>query len=93
MSPASDNSDDVSLRDADDVKERNVGRTAVEAAAALDTVLYSILLKFIHHCVACILLKKERLETHRAGLCTLSATDTSRLDTTYCLLCSQIKKR
>ena len=76
LAPASYNSDDVALGKTDDVEKRNVCRAAVEAASALDTILYRILLELVHHVVACILLEKERLKTHRAGLCALSATDT-----------------
>ena len=92
-SSASNNSDDVALCDTDDVQKRNVGWTAVKAASALDTILDRVLFKLIHHIVAGIFLEKEWLETHRAGLRTLSATDTCRLHATHCLLCSQVKER
>jgi hypothetical protein len=86
------NPDYITLGNTDNVKKRNVRRAAVEAASALDTILYRILLKFIHHIIAGILLKKERLKTHRTSLSTFTATDTCRLHSTHCLLSSQIKK-
>ena len=92
LAPASYNSDDVALGKTDDVEKRNVCRAAVEAASALDTILYRILLKFVHHIVASIIVEQERLKTHRAGLGTFSATDTSRLDATHCLLSSKVKE-
>ena len=90
-SSASNNSDDVALCDTDDVQKRNVGWTAVKAASALDTILDRVLFKLIHHIVAGIFLEKEWLETHRAGLRTLSTTDAGRLDSAHCLLGSEIK--
>ena len=88
----SDDLDDIALCDTDDVEKRNVRRTAVEAASALDTILNGILFEFVHHGVAGILVEKERLESHRTGLCTFSTTDTCRLNSAYCLFCSKIKQ-
>ena len=88
----SDDLDDIALCDTDDIEQRNVRRTAVETASALDTVLNGILLEFVHHGVAGVFVEEERLESHRAGLCTFSTTDTCRLDSANSLLRSKIKQ-
>ena len=93
LSPATYNSDDVALGYTDDIQKRNVCRTTVKAAAALYTILDSIILKFFHHIVACIFLQQEWFQTHRTGLRTFSATDTCALDSAHCLFCRQIKQR
>ena len=93
LSPASYDSDYVALGNADDIQKRNVGRAAVKTAAALDAVLDCILLEFVHHRVACILLKQERFKSHRTCLCAFAATDAGRLNATHSLFGSKVKER
>ena len=65
--------DDVTLGNPDDIQQRDVRRTSVEAASALDAIVHGILLQFVHHPVLCKLVQQERLQSHRAGLGTFAA--------------------
>ena len=72
----SDDAENLSLRRSDDIQQRNICRTAVEAATALDTILDCIGLQFLGHAVTGQPLEQLRLKAHRTCVGTFAATDT-----------------